>query len=94
MEFRRVSDNALVDPTTVRLKIKTPTLDITTYTYPNAQITKNGTGDYTTSILFNRPGKWVIFWQGDSSNEITEEIIIHVNGSEFYDSEGVAIPDS
>jgi hypothetical protein len=92
--FTDVTTGNPVDPTTVRLKIQPPTLGITTYTHPNAQITKNGTGDYTTSILFNRPGKWRVFWQGESSNEITEEIEVHVNGSAFYDSTGAAIPDS
>jgi len=94
VEFRDADTGVLVDPSTVKLKIMRPTLGITTYTHPNAQITKSGTGQYTTSILFNRPGKWGIFWQGASSNEITIETIVHVNGSDFYDSLGTEIADS
>lgn len=94
MEFRDVETGALVDPTMVKLKIQTPTLAITTYTYPDAQITKEGTGQYRTSILFNRPGKWIVYWEGTSSNEVSEQTVVHVNGSPFYDSEGDELPDS
>lgn len=94
VRFIRVSDGSLVDPSTVRLKVRDPGMSITTYTHPNAQITKDGTGLYHSSILFDRPGRWLIRWEGLSTNEVSEETMIQVQGSEFYDPDGDELPDS
>lgn len=94
VEFREADSGALVDPGTVRVKIRTPQKEISTITHPNASITKDGVGLYRTSILFDKPGKWLVRWEGLSSNEVSEEIPITVNGSDFYDGDGDALPDS
>jgi hypothetical protein len=94
VQFTTVATGAFIDPGTVRLKIWTPGRVLTTYTHPNAQITKSDTGRYTTSILFNYPGKWQVRWEGTGSNEAAFDHFVHVNGSPFYDQNGDEIPDS
>lgn len=92
--FTNIETGALVDPAVVRVKTRNPDNEITTLTHPHASITKDGVGLYNTSILFDIPGKWLVRWEGTSSNETAEETVIHVNGSEFYDANGVELPDS
>lgn len=94
MFFTSVEDGTAVDPAVVRVKIRNPDLEITTITHPDADISNPEVGEYSTSILFDIPGKWLVRWEGESSNETAEETVIHVNGSEFYDADGVELPDS
>lgn len=94
MTFRSVEDGTAVDPAVVRVKIQNPDQEITTITHPDADITNDGVGEYSTSILFNIPGRWLVRWEGESSNETSEETTVHVNGSAFYDADGDELPDS
>lgn len=94
-EIRRVSDRTLVDPTTMRVKVRNPRLEITTYVYGvDAEITKLGTGEYEVSILLDKPGEWLVRFEGNDSNETSEQTTLFADGSDFYNSAGVELVDS
>lgn len=94
-EIRRVSDGALVDPVTLRVKVRNPRLEITTYVYGvDAEITRPSTGEYEISILLDKPGEWLIRFEGNDSNETSEQTTLGVDGSAFYDSAGLELVDS
>lgn len=78
-----------VDPAIVRVKVRDPkTLVITTYTHPTAEITKDAQGKYHIDILLTKPGDWLVFGIGESSNEAADDVSIHVPSSPFYDDNG------
>src|SRR5438093_248096 len=92
--FRKVSDNSLVDPATVRAKVRDPRGHITTYTYGGGQIVRVSVGLYTLNVTLNRPSEWLIRWEGNSSNETAGEMTVFATGSLFYDSSGTEVADS
>jgi hypothetical protein len=81
-EFRNSSE-ALTDPTTVTLKVKDPSGNVTTYTYANAEITKSATGIYTKSITIDEGGKWTFGYIATGTVATAETIVITARPDPF-----------
>ena len=56
--------NALVDPTTVTLKIHNPNGTISSYTYADGYVVKDSTGVYHYDFLPTTQGNYVYRWEG------------------------------
>lgn len=94
-QFNTISDGTPVDPTQVRVKVRDPQGLITTYVYlVGPTVVKLGTGQYQISVLLNKPGAWLVRFEGNSSNEAAEETTVFADGSAFYSPLGVETPDS
>lgn len=59
----KVSD-ILTDPTTVTLTVTDPSGDVTAYTYAAAEVTKDGTGEYSKALACSESGEWTYTWTG------------------------------
>jgi hypothetical protein len=57
-------NNVATDPTTVTLRVTTPSQTTATYTYALGQITKTSTGVYTKDIACSEAGTWSYEWVG------------------------------
>jgi len=67
--MRRVScvftvGGTATDPTTVTLKVKNPSKEITPYTYALGQVIKSVTGSYYKDIDIDIEGTWFYSWIG------------------------------
>src|SRR3954464_6898489 len=73
----------LTDPTTVSVKIRTPSGVTTTYTYAGGSVTKDATGQYSRSLTFSEAGIWA--WSVVATGVITktEEGSVRVLGSDY-----------
>lgn len=71
------------DPTTVTLKVKSPSGTVTTYTTPDAEIVKVGTGTYQSDILLNASGDWWYRWEGSGAVTAAREKRLSVRPTEF-----------
>lgn len=60
------------DPVTVRVIVKNPAGVSTTYTYPNAFITKEAVGRYSFQVLGNAAGNWYYRMDDGIANVATE----------------------
>ena len=60
-------NNVATDPTTVTLRVTTPSQSTATYTYAASQITKTSTGVYTKDIPCSEAGTWSYEWVGTGS---------------------------
>ena len=64
------ADGTAFDPTTVTFTINEPRTASVDYVYGvDAEVTKNGTGDYTCTIDVDTPGIWYYRIAGDNSGE-------------------------
>lgn len=81
--FAPTATNVLTDPTTVTVKIKTPSGVTTTYTYAGSTVTRDGTGRYSRTISLTEAGKWE--WQVEATGTVvkTEAGSIKVQRSEL-----------
>lgn len=66
--FKNIAD-ALQDPTTVKLRVKTPAGVVTEYTYP-ATVSKESTGKFYRDHLITAPGKWAYEWIGEGAASV------------------------
>jgi hypothetical protein len=57
-------DGTPTDPTTVSLTTVTPAGATSTVTYAAAQITREGTGEYSYDLTLSAAGRWVFVWTG------------------------------
>lgn len=65
VKFRNKTTGALVDPTTVIWKWRTPSGVETTYTYGvDSEVTKTGTGEYVGTITILEYGTHASKWKG------------------------------
>jgi hypothetical protein len=71
------------DPTTVTLKVKDPSGNVTTYTYALAEVTKDSTGNYHKDITIDEPGVWYYRWIGTGTVVAADEARLDVASSEF-----------
>ena len=69
VEFRVPTTNALVDPTTVIFRIRTPETNvITTWTYlVLGSIVRDSTGKYHADYTCDYPGEWPYRWEAAGS---------------------------
>jgi hypothetical protein len=93
VEFTDHLTGAFVDPALVKVKVTSPSLVITTYTHPTAEIVKDAVGKYRTDVFLDEPGEWVVRWEGRTTNRAAEEVPIHARASKFYERSGDEKPD-
>ncbi len=70
------------DPTTVTLKVKDPAGTVSTYTYAEAQITKDGTGNYHKDVALTLEGYYYYRWEGTGAVAAADEDYLVVLPSE------------
>src|SRR5262245_52022349 len=93
VEFTDILTGAFVDPAQVRAKVYSPARVISTYTHPTAEIVKDAVGKYRIDVLLDRPGPWIVRWEGKNTNRATEETTVVARESVFYDVSGVEKPN-
>lgn len=77
-------DGAVIDPTTVTLKIKQPNNSLLTYIYNiNAGLIKDSVGNYHYDFLITSDGMHTFGWVGTGNMYATEESTFFVNPSKF-----------
>ena len=72
------STGALVDPTTVVLKVKTPALVTSTYTYALAQVTRASLGVYYKDVTPDAAGVWRFRWYATGTPTLSREDYFNV----------------
>ena len=79
------ADGVLTDPTTVTLKVKSPTGATTTYTYALGEITRTGVGAYKKTLPASilPEGRTVYRYLGTGTAEGSIEGTITINPSEI-----------
>lgn len=60
----RDDEEALADPTTVTLYVLDPAGTLSTYTYAEAQITRDSLGVFLKNIVLNASGAWYYRFKG------------------------------
>ncbi len=71
-------DGTPTDPTTVSLTVVSPSGTSTTYTYADAQITHDGTGNYHRDITPDVAGWWRYYWVGTGACAVTQQGEVYV----------------
>lgn len=72
------------DPTTVTLKVKTPSAVSASYVYGTApEVTREGAGVYVGAIPLTEGGNWVYRWEGTGTAPGAEPGGFSVRASEF-----------
>ena len=71
------------DPTTITLRVKSPSNVISIYTYALFEITKSATGMYHKDISITESGEWFYRWEGTGAVETADEAYLVVENSEF-----------
>lgn len=90
--FQRKSDLALIDPATVKVRVRNPQRVITVYTYGvDAGVIRSATGTYYLDVTINKVGKWSYRWEGSGANQAAEEKTFEVRPSDFYRNSGEAL---
>lgn len=72
------------DPTTVTLKLRSPSGTVLTYTYAQAQVTRSATGVYYKELpagTVNVVGKWWYRWIGEGAVAAAAEAFFKVTDS-------------
>jgi hypothetical protein len=82
VEFQNLS-GVYTDPTATTFKFQTPAGVITTYTHPNANITKPSTGNFYVDLTANQEGLWYWQWAGTGTVQATDEGYFEVRDSPF-----------
>lgn len=71
-EFRNAA-GTLIDPSTVVFKFTTPAGVVTTYTYPAAEVVKDGVGLYHVDLNANARGIWLYRWESTGTGQAAEQ---------------------
>jgi len=64
---------AVIDPDVVKLSVKNPAGNVTTYTYGVSTIQRNATGDYYADLDANAAGTWYYRWWSTGTGQAAEE---------------------
>lgn len=84
VEFTDFSNGTLIDPTTVKIKIKQPDFSVLEYTYlVDAGVVKDSTGKYYYNFLTTMDGVHTFGWFGSGNMYAVESSIFFVNPSKF-----------
>jgi hypothetical protein len=75
---------ANTDPTTVTLKVKTPALVTTSYTWAGGTVTRSAAGIFYKDISLTMSGEWFYRFEGTGAVESADESNLIVVSSEFY----------
>lgn len=78
--FTDTVTDALVDPTAIALRIRTPAGVTTEYTYALAQITRESQGVYYKLVTLNQCGKWQYRWisSGTGAGAAEDNMVVNV----------------
>jgi uncharacterized protein YfaS (alpha-2-macroglobulin family) len=81
--FTNASD-AAVDPDTVLFQFRTPSGDITTYTYGvDAELVRDSLGNYHVDVDANEVGEWWVRFYSTGSGQAADELSFEVSESRF-----------
>ncbi len=81
--FRVRATGTLTDPTTVSLKLRTPSGVATTYTYAGTTVTKDSTGRFSKQVTVDEAGVWAFQWAGTGTVAKVEEGTFEVLPSDY-----------
>ena len=82
--IRNVTTQALVDPTTVTFRAKSPNGTLTVHVFGvDPELIKDGVGQYHDDITLNVAGDWYYRWEGTGAHVGACENRMCVRGSEF-----------
>ena len=74
VKYRAVQTGAYVDPGTVTVLIKDPSLNVTTWVYGvDPEVQKTATGLYFTVVDADEAGLWEYRWEGTGANQAASE---------------------
>jgi hypothetical protein len=77
-------DNANADPDVVKLYIRPPTGNSTTYTYLSGNtIVKSSNGNYYADVSVNATGTWTYRWEGTGTLQAADEGFVEVRPTRF-----------
>lgn len=79
-----VKDGQNTDPTTVTLKLRSPSGTVLTYTYAQAEITRSAVGVYykeVPALTLNVVGKWWYRWIGEGAVAAAAEAYFTITDS-------------
>ena len=66
--------NVAADPSALRLKTKSPSGTLVTYTYlTGAVIVKSAVGEYYANVIMTEAGSWAYRWESDAPNAGADE---------------------
>jgi hypothetical protein len=68
----RNDSGALVDPSTVALRVLAPSGVVTNYSYAAATLTKLSTGVYATEVPLTEAGQWFYRWESSTPGTAEE----------------------
>ena len=84
VKFKLLSSGVFVDPSTVKVLVKNPSLVTTTYQYTiNAELQKSDIGQYFLIVDANAAGDWKYRWEGSGTNEAASEGSFIISPSVF-----------
>ncbi len=74
--------SVLADPSALRLKLRDPDDQITTYVFgANVELVKDAVGTYHADVVMSKAGKWAYRWESDAPNAGADEGLILVSKS-------------
>lgn len=76
-------DGELADPTTITLKIKDPSANVTTLTYAAAELTRESMGVYYYNLTIDEAGMWYYRWISTGTPATAEEACFYCRASQF-----------
>lgn len=82
VQFKNDLGNA-ADPEVVALKVMTPSGSISTYTFADAEVTRDATGSFYKNIDLPTAGTWKYRWEGQGTVTAATEAEIEVLRSVF-----------
>lgn len=78
------SSGTVTDPTTIKVKYKTPAGVETTKTYvTDAEVVRSSTGIYYIDLTLTQTGRWHYRWEGTGTIIATSEASLDVDASQF-----------
>ena len=82
-EFRDPSTNAYIEPTIVKLSVKTPDGTVTTYVYDtDASMKRTDIGQYYSDLNANAAGRWYYRWWSTGTGQAADENYFDVEAAE------------
>jgi hypothetical protein len=84
VKFKETTTGDFVDPEGVVLKVKDPSLIVTTLTHgQDAELQKSAVGHYFAVIDCDQAGTWKYRWEGTGQNQAATEASFEISPSTF-----------
>lgn len=90
--FRDPDTDALVDPSSIVFKYKTPLAVQTSVTFPDDNLVKLSEGQYRTWVSLGEPGVWTFRWETTGSHQAAAEFLRNVTLSRFDTPQNTVAP--